>query len=36
MIGSDVCFNIIACDLSMRRPGFALLQYDGADRSVKL
>ena len=35
-MSQDICFNIIACDLSMRRPGFALLQYDGSNRSVAL
>ena len=34
--GSDIAFNIIACDFSFRRPGFAVLFYDGTTRSVKL
>lgn len=28
--------DIIACDLSMRRPGFALLRYFPSDRHVKV
>lgn len=35
-MSEDIVFNLIACDLSMRCPGFALLQYTGDDRSVKV
>lgn len=27
-------FNIFACDLSLRRPGFAILQYERSDHKV--
>lgn len=36
MDNKDMVFNLIACDLSMRCPGFALMQYTGENRSVKV
>lgn len=33
---NDDVFNMIACDFSMRCPGFALLQYTGSDRRAKV